>query len=268
MMRRAWKFALQIALLAVAAHGGLGAQEPVTIRAGHFPNITHAPAVLSEANGWFAKALAPQAKVEWKIFNAGPPVIEAIFAGQLDLAYIGPNPAISGYVRSQGQALRIIAGTTSGGAALVVRGDSGIRNPGDFHGRKVASPQLGNTQDVALRTWLQSHGLTTADRGGDVWVVPVANADQITLFLRKQLDAAWAPEPWASRLVHEAGGRRLLDERTLWPDGKFVTAHLIVSVRFLREHRDVVKKWVRAHVELIEWINRNLPQARRILNQE
>jgi NitT/TauT family transport system substrate-binding protein len=241
---------------------------PVVIRAGHFPNITHSQAVIAQANGWFAKAMAPEAKVDWKIFNAGPFAIEAIFAGELDLTYIGPNPAITGYVRSQGQALRIVAGATSGGAALIVRADSGIQKPEDFHGKKVASPQLGNTQDVALRAWLQSHKMLPREKGGDVQVIPIANADQLTLFLKKEIDAAWAPEPWASRLIREANGRLFFDERQLWPNGQFVTTHLIVRTEFLRQHRNIVKKWVRAHVDLTDWIVKNLPEAKRILNQE
>jgi NitT/TauT family transport system substrate-binding protein len=254
--------------LVLAASVVLKAQAPVTIRAGHFPNITHSQAVISEANGWFEKALSGKAKIEWKIFNAGPSAIEAIFANALDIAYIGPNPAISGYVRSQGQALKIVAGATSGGAALVVRGDVQIQTPQDFRGKKVASPQLGNTQDVALRAWLAEHGMQTTEKGGDVRVIPIANADQLTLFAKKEIDAAWAPEPWASRLVHEAGGRLFLDERTLWPNRRFVTTHLIISTKFLREHRDLVKQWVRAHVELTDWINANLPETRRIVNSE
>ncbi|MBI3934655.1 MAG: ABC transporter substrate-binding protein [Acidobacteria bacterium] len=254
--------------IVLGAAVGLRAQDPVVVRAGHFPNITHSQALISEANGWFGKALAPQARVDWKIFKAGPSVIEAIFAGQIDLAYIGPNPAITGYVRSRGQALRIIAGATSGGAALIVRGDSRIQKPDDFHGKKVASPQLGNTQDVALRAWLGKYGMQTTEKGGGVQVIPIANADQLTLFLKKEIDAAWAPEPWASRLVHEAGGRVFLDERTLWPNGQFITTHLIVRTEFLRQHRDIVKQWVRAHVELTDWITKNLPEAKKLLNRE
>lgn len=241
---------------------------PVVIRAGHFPNITHSQGVIGQANGWFDKALAPQARVDWKIFNAGPSAIEALFAGAIDLTYIGPNPAINGYVRSQGEALRIVAGATSGGAALVVRADSGIQKPEDFHGKKIASPQMGNTQDVALRGWLNSHGLKLREKGGDVQVIPIANPDQLTLFMKKEIDGAWAPEPWASRLIREANGRLFFDERELWPNGQFVTTHLIVNTKFLREHRDLVKKWVKAHVELTEWINKNLPEAKRVLNGE
>lgn len=258
-------FATSFVLATTRAHA---AGDPVVVRAGHFPNLTHSQALIGRANGWFEKALAPEARVEWKTFNAGPSAIEALFADAIDLTYIGPNPAITGYIRSQGEALRIVAGATSGGAVLVVRADSGIQKPEDFHGKRIASPQLGNTQDVALRAWLLSHRMTPREKGGDVQVIPVANPDQLALFLTKQIDGAWSPEPWASRLILEAHGRLFLDERELWPQGRFVTAHLIVSTKFLRQHRDIVKKWIRAHVELTEWINKNLPEAKRILNEE
>jgi len=242
--------------------------QSVVIRVGAFPNITHSQAMIGKANGWFEKAMGPNVKIEWQSFNAGPSAIEALFAGAIDMTYVGPNPAINGYVRSNGEALRIIAGATSGGAALVVRGDSGINGPQDFHGKRVASPQQGNTQDVALRAWLKSNGLKTRDKGGDVVVMPIANPDQLTLFLKKEIDAAWAPEPWASRLVHEAGGRILVDERNLWPNGQFLTTELIVSTKFLQSHPDLVKRWLKAHVELTEWINKNPSPAKQILNQQ
>jgi sulfonate transport system substrate-binding protein len=255
-------------LVALLLPASTKAQAPLVIRAGHFPNITHAQGLIGQATGWFDKALGPQVRVEWKVFNAGPSAIEALYAGEIDFAYIGPNPTITGYVRSRGEALRVVAGATSGGALLVIRDDSGIRTPEDFHGKKIASPQMGNTQDVALRAWLTHHNLKLRERGGDVQVIPVSNADQLTLFLQKQIDGAWAPEPWASRLILEAHGREFLDERDLWPNGRFVTTQLIVSTKFLREHRDLVKKWVKAHVELTEWINNNLPESKRILDDE
>ena len=254
-------------LLLLGMSAALHAQS-VVVRVGAFPNITHSQAMIGKANGWFEKALGPNVKIEWQSFNAGPSAIEALFAGAIDMTYVGPNPAINGYVRSNGEALRIIAGATSGGAALVVRGDSGINGPQDFHGKRIASPQQGNTQDVALRAWLKSNGLKTRDKGGDVVVMPIANPDQLTLFLKKEIDAAWAPEPWASRLVREAGGRILVDERSLWPNGQFLTTELIVSTKFLQSHPDVVKTWLKAHVELTDWINKNAPQARQILNQQ
>src|ERR1700756_4714034 len=244
------------------------AQNLVTVRVGAFPNITHPQAMVGKANGTFEKAMGPNVKIEWKSFNAGPSAIEALFAGAIDMTYIGPNPTISGYVRSGGEALRVVAGASSGGAALVVRNDSGILKAADFHGKKVASPQLGNTQDVALRAWLRTNGLKTTDKGGDVQVIPLANPDQLTLFLKKDLDAAWAPEPWATRLIREGNGRLFLDERTLWPNGQFVCANLIVSSKFLKEHPEAVKSWLRAHVELTDWINGHLPEAKKLLNQQ
>jgi len=247
---------------------GITASAQSVIRVGAFPNITHAQAMVGKANSWFEKRMGPKVTIDWKTFNAGPSAVEALFAGAIDMTYIGPNPAISGYVRSNGEALRIVAGATSGGAALVVRNDSGIQKPEDFHGKKVASPQMGNTQDVALRAWLIAHGMKSTDKGGDVQVIPLANPDQLTLFMKKELDAAWAPEPWATRLIREGNGRLFLDERELWPNGQFVTAHLIVRTQFLKEHPDLVKDWIRAHVEVTEWIGAHLPEAKKLLNMQ
>jgi sulfonate transport system substrate-binding protein len=238
------------------------------IRVGAFPNITHPQAMVGKANGWFEKAMGPNVKIEWKSFNAGPSAIEALYAGAIDMTYIGPNPTVSGYVRSQGEALKVVSGAASGGASLVVRSNAGINQPEDFHGKRVASPQLGNTQDVALRAWLKSHGMKPTDKGGDVKVLPIANPDQLTLFLKQELDAAWAPEPWATRLIQEGNGRRFLDERDLWPNHQFVVTNLIVSTKFLREHPDLIKNWVRANVELTDWINGHVPEAKRLLNSQ
>jgi NitT/TauT family transport system substrate-binding protein len=257
-----------LSILFVCSFWSLSAAAQTTIRAGHFPNLTHGQALLGRANGAFEKALRPQATVQWKAFNAGPSVIEALFAGELDIAYVGPSPAITAYVRSNGEALRVIAGATSGGAALIVRSDSGIQKPEDFHGKKVASPQFGNTQDIALRDWLAKHGLKPRERGGDVQITPIANPDQLTLFVRKQLDAAWAPEPWAARLIHEAGGKLLVDERNEWPNKQFASALVIVSKKFLDQHPDLVKRWLTTHVDLTNWINANKTEAKRQINAE
>ena len=261
---------LAMLLLAIGAIGAsaIPSAGQTVVRIGAFPNITHPQAMVGKNEGYFEKALGRNVKIEWKSFNAGPSAIEALFAGALDITYIGPNPAITGYVRSHGEALRVVAGATSGGAALVVRNDSGIQKPEDFHGKRVASPQMGNTQDVALRAWLKAHGMKSADKGGDVMVMPMANPDQLTLFQKKELDAAWAPEPWATRLIKEGNGRLFLDERDLWPKGQFVTAHIIVSTKFLREHPDVVKNFLRAHVELTDWISGHLPEAKKLLNAQ
>jgi len=240
----------------------------VTMRVGYFPNITHSQAVIGIADGTFRRALGDRVALDAKVFNAGPSAIEALFAGQLNLTYIGPNPAINGYVRSKGQALRIVAGATSGGAVLVVRPDAGISRPADFAGKRIASPQLGNTQDVALRGWLKRQGFRLREVGGETQVIPVANPDILTLFLRKEIDAAWVPEPWGARLVREAGGRVFLDERELWPDGRFVTAHVIVATPFLVAHPELVRRWLGAHVELTARINADPAGARSALNAE
>ena len=240
----------------------------ITVRAGYFPNITHAQALVGRATGRFEQALGNSAKVDWKMFNAGPSAIEALFAGEVDIIYVGPSPTINGYVRSHGEALQVVAGAASGGAALVVRSAANIHKIEDFHGKKVATPQLGNTQDVALRAWLSQHQLKPTDKGGDVQVIPLANPDQLTLFQRGQLDAAWAPEPWATRLIQEGGAQLFLDERSLWPNQRFATTELVVRTQFLKQHPEIVKAWLRVHVELTQWINKNAAQAKTILNQQ
>jgi NitT/TauT family transport system substrate-binding protein len=240
----------------------------VNLRVGAFPNITHAQAMVGKANGWFEKAMGPNVKIRWTSFNAGPAAVEALFAGAIDMTYVGPNPAINGYVRSSGEALRVVCGAASGGASLIVRNDSGINKNEDFHRKRVASPQFGNTQDVALRNWLKKNGLKTNDKGGDVQIVPMANPDQLTLFLKKDLDGAWAPEPWATRLIHEGNGRLFLDERSLWPNGQFVIGLLVVHTKFLQAHPDVVKNWIRAHIELTDWINAHQADAKKLLNEQ
>lgn len=256
------------ALLFLVSVSARAQQKPLVIRVGYFPNMTHAQALIGRAGGQFEKALGPGVQIEWKAFNAGPAAIEALFANAIDLTYVGPNPAVTGYVRSRGDAVRVIAGAASGGASLVVRQGAGIDKASDFHGKKVATPQLGNTQDVALRSWLRANGLKPREKGGDVQVMPIANADQFTLFLKGQLDAAWAPEPWASRLVRDAGGRILIDERDLWPNHEFVITDLIVRPQFLKDHPDVIKNFLRVHVELTDWIGKNAAQAKQILNQQ
>jgi NitT/TauT family transport system substrate-binding protein len=261
-------FSLMALILLMTASASGAPQKPTIIRVGYFPNITHAQALVGRANGQFEKALGNGVQIEWKAFNAGPSAIEALFANAIDLTYVGPNPAVAGYVRSQGEAVRVIAGAASGGASLIVRQGSGIKTAADFHGKKVGTPQLGNTQDVALRSWLLANGLKTREKGGDVQVLPISNPDQLTLFLKGQLDAAWAPEPWAARLVHEGGGRVFLDERDLWPNHQFVITDLIANPKFLKQHPDIVKNFVRAHVELTEWIDKNPAQAKQIMNQQ
>lgn len=268
MRMNSWKSLAAVAVILLSARGVNAQAKPVVIRIGYFANLTHAQALAGRANGAFEKSLGRGVRIEWRAFNAGPLAIEALFANAIDVSYIGPNPTVTGYVRSQGEALRVIAGAGSGGASLVVRRGSGIEKPADFRGKRVATPQLGNTQDVALRAWLRANNLKSREKGGDVQIITLANADQLTLFLKGELDAAWAPEPWAARLVHEGGGRVFLDERDLWPKGEFVSAAVIASTKFLRAHPDLVKKFLRAHVEVTDWINQNPAAAKQLLNQQ
>lgn len=233
------------------------------VRIGYFANITHAQALVGKANGTFEKSSSE--KIEWKVFNAGPTAMEALLAGALDMAYVGPNPAVNAYMRSKGKALRIIAGAASGGASLVVQKNSGIRGASDLKGKKVASPEYGNTQDIALRHWLKSQGLKA---GRDVQVMPIKNAEILDFFRQKRISAAWVPEPWVSRLVHETDGTILIDERYLWPEGKFPTAVLVVRTEFLENNRELVSRLVDAHIEATRWINELPGRSEKLINSE
>lgn len=247
--------------------------EKAVIRVGHFPNITHAQGVIAhglsrDGNGWFEERLGPEVEIQWFVYNAGPTAMEAIFAKSIDITYVGPNPAINAHLKSKGEEIRIVAGACSGGAALIVQSDGRIQSDADFRGKKVGTPQFGNTQDVAARAWLQSKGLRVTMTGGDAWVVPTANPDQLALFQKGDLDAVWTVEPWVSRLVLEAKGNVYLDEASLWPGGKYVTTHLVSSAKFLRDQPELLKKWIAAHVELTQWINEHPDDAKKILNAE
>ena len=235
------------------------------LRLGFFPNLTHAVPIIGLVHGDIPRALAPVG-VDPKPFNAGPEAMEALFAGALDACYVGPAPAINGYLRSQGQALVIVSGAAQNGAGLIVRKEANIHGPNDLHGKKLASPQLGNTQDVALRIYLKDNGLQTKDRGGDVQLMPLANADILALMKQKQLDGAWVPEPWTSRLIDEADGLLLVDERDRWPDKKFPTTVLVVTKTLAAEHPEIVQKLVGANVATIAWMNANPDEARKLVD--
>jgi NitT/TauT family transport system substrate-binding protein len=239
--------------------------ESKTLRLGYFPNVNHAQAIIGLKNGDFQKTIegnnSNQGKIKINefVFSAGPSAIEALFGGQIDAAYVGPNPAISGYIASGGEGLRIVSGVASGGSVFIVRNDAGIESAKDLGGKKFASPQLGNTQDISLRKYLISNGFNTVENGGNVTVVPVSNADIVTLFLKKEIDGAWVPEPWATTLVNEANGKVFVDERELWPpQGKFVTANIIVRTDYLKENPDVIEKLLEAHVNETLWIDARL----------
>ena len=247
---------LASALLAVSA-----AAKDIVLRVGYFPNITHAQGVIGSdstaaGRGWFEQRLGPGVTVQWFAFNAGPSAMEAILAGSVDLTYVGPNPALNAYIRSRGEEIRVLAGSALGGAALVIGKTSGITKPADFKGRIVATPQLGNTQDVAARAWLKKQGYRITLTGGDVSVVPTANPDQLNLLNAGKIAAVWTVEPWVSRLELEAGGRVFLEQ----PDA--VTTVLVSSAKFLREQPALATKFRAAHVELTDWLNTHPDEAR------
>lgn len=265
-MRRGWRLLLLAALTLLAAHAPAWAQGKV-LRVGHFPNITHVQALVARAmerqgKNWFADRLGPDVKIEWYVYNAGPSAMEAIFARSLDLTYVGPNPALNAYARSRGDEVRVIAGAVNGGSALVIQPDSGLAKAADFKGKRIATPQFGNTQDVAARAWLVAGGLRITQTGGDAQVVPTSNPDQLSLFSSKQLDAVWTVEPWVSRLESEAGGKVLVEEKDA------ITTVLVSSADMLAKNRDLAKRFVAAHRELTDWIKQNPDEAQRLAREE
>lgn len=227
------------------------------IRIGYFANVTHAPALYAKEKKIFETALAgTPTKIEWITFNAGPSAIEAFKGNALDLTYIGPNPAIAGYASTKGSLLRVIAGSTANGAQLIVK--PSISTEADFAGKKIATPQLGNTQDVALRSWLASKNYKTSiTGGGDVTVIPTENAQSLTLFQKGDIDGAWVPEPWASRLVLEAGGKVFLDEKDLWPKKQFLTTQIVAGTEFLSKYPKTVEAILKGHMQAVAAIKKS-----------
>jgi NitT/TauT family transport system substrate-binding protein len=240
--------------------------EAPTIRLGYFPNITHAPALIGVNKNFFQDALG-STKLDPKVFNAGPAALEALLSGAIDATYIGPNPAINGWAQSHGEALKIIAGSTSGGAGLVVKPT--ITSAADLKGKKIATPQLGNTQDVALRAWLKTNGLNADQQGGgDVSILPQDNATSLQAFAQGSIDGAWVPEPNLSRMQIEDKGKLLVDEKTLWPNQQFVTTHLIVSQTFLKKYPATVKKLLQGHLKALDYIKTDNAGAQAAANAQ
>jgi NitT/TauT family transport system substrate-binding protein len=256
-MARAWWSGLASVVLAVVVGcSAVGAPTtvPTVTHLGYFPNITHAAAVAGVAKGHFADALGGSDSLQTLTFNAGPDAVTAILAGSLDATFVGPNPAINAFVKSHGEAIRIVSGATSGGAFFVVR--DGINCAQDLRGKKIATPQLGNTQDVALRSWLTANGLSADTQGGgDVSIVPQSNSQTLQTFQTGDIDGAWVPEPWATRMITEGGAHVLVDERDLWPDGQYVTTLLMVRTDFLQQHRDMVKRLIEGLLMATDYVN-------------
>jgi sulfonate transport system substrate-binding protein len=234
------------------------------LRLGYFANVTHAPALVGLQEGLLQDALG-DTKLTTQVFNAGPAAIEALSAGAIDATYIGPNPSINTFIQSAGQSAHIVAGAATGGAALVVR--DGIDSVDDLEGTTLATPQLGNTQDVALRSWLADQGFTTdTTGGGDVHITPTDNAQTLTLFQQGAVDGAWLPEPWVSRLVVEAGAHVLVDEADLWKDGAFPTTVLLVRADFLAEHPETVEALLKGHLASVAWLDEHADEAPAVIN--
>jgi NitT/TauT family transport system substrate-binding protein len=269
-LRRRFSFALIVPLLLGLASCGTGAEaagKAGEVRLGMFANITHGTALVGVRDGIFQQHLGPGVKLTTSVFKSGGEVISALFSGAIDASYIGSTPAINGFAKSDGRALRIVAGATSGGAFLVVR--DGISTPADLRGKKLATPALGNTQDVALRAWLKDQHLSADESGGgDVSILPQDNATTLIAFKAGAIDGAWVPEPWATRLVQEGGAKVLVDERDLWPGGGFITTQLIVATPFLDAHPDLVKRLLEGHVAATAYINANPAAAQRSANDE
>lgn len=238
---------------------------PLTLRLGYFPNLTHAPALVGVTKGYFATALGSNVTLETHTFNAGGEAVTAILSGSIDASFVGPNPTTNAFVQSHGQAVRVVAGSTSGGALLVVK--PSIASPSQLKGKKIADPQLGGTQDIALRWYLKGQGFATNPAGGgDVNVLPQDNATTLNAFKQGQIDGAWVPEPWASLLIVEGGGKVLVDERDLWPGGKFTTTNLIVSTQFLRDHPRRIKALLEGLYVATDYINTNPNDAQTVTN--
>jgi NitT/TauT family transport system substrate-binding protein len=244
--------------------GADGSGSSVTLRLGYFPNLTHAPAIIGVQNGTFQSKLGPNVKLDLKTFNSGTEATTALISGAIDASFVGPNPAINAYQKTHG-GIRVVAGTASGGASLVVKSD--INSAADLKGKKVATPQLGNTQDVALRTWLNDNGLHETKDGGDVTIVPEDNSVTLTAFESGAIDGAWVPEPWATRLVTEGNGKVLVDEKTLWPGGRFVTTLLMVKKSYLDAHQDVIENLIRGLSDSIDLTKSDPAKAQQLTGQ-
>jgi NitT/TauT family transport system substrate-binding protein len=243
------------------------AEDKTVLRFGHFPNITHAQGVIAHAlsrqgKGWFEQRLGPNFEIQWFTYNAGPSAMEAMFAGSLDLTYVGQGPALNAHFKSNGAEVRVIGGAANAGAALVVKEGSPIKTATDFRGKKIATPQLGNTQDISCRAWLKAQGFKVTQTGGDVVVIPTANPDQLPLFLNGGIDAVWTVEPWVTRLERDAKARVFLEDKDV------ITTWLVSSAKFLSTHRDLAKKVADANAELTDWIHNNAAEAQKLLISE
>jgi len=236
------------------------------IRIAYFPNIGHAIPIVGIEKGFFEKSIGNQTKIETRVFDSGPQAIESLFANSIDVAYVGPGPAINGFLNSENHNVKILAGAASGGASFIVHPNSEINSVSDFAGKKIAAPQIGNTQDVSLRHYLSENGLKPAEKGGSVIVYNISNPDIYTLFVKGEIDGAWVAEPWATILETELGGKRLFYEEELWPNNEFASVLLIGNVDYIEKNPTIISNFLQSHHETVTWINTNPVETRIVFN--
>ena len=236
------------------------------LRIAYFPNIGHAIPIVGMEMGFFSEKINPNVEIQSRIFDSGPQVIESLFANSVDIAYVGPGPAINGFLNSENNNVRILSGAASGGASFIVHPNSEINFASDFVGKKIAAPQIGNTQDVSLRNYLSENNLKTAEKGGSVIVYNIANPDIYTLFVKGDIDGAWVAEPWATILETELGGHRLFVEDDLWPDKQFASVLLIANIDYVEKNPEIISNFLLSHHETVKWINDNPVETRNIFN--
>ena len=237
------------------------------IRVAFFPSIVHAVPIIGMETQTFANNLNDDLDIEVKIFDSGPQVIESIFSNSVDIAYVGPGPVINGFLKSDGNDLKILAGAASGGASFVIQKNSGLELIENYSGKRVAAPQISNTQDVSLRHYLAENGLKSAEKGGDVFVLNIANPDIYTLFAKGDIDGAWVPEPWATMLVEELDGVRLFDENEFWPENQFSSVLLIGRSDYIEKNPEIIKKWINANEKTVQWINNHPDESKKLYNE-
>ncbi len=234
------------------------------VRVAFFPNVGHAIPIVGIENGFFGD---DSTEVSVRVFESGPQAIESLFAGAIDLAYVGPGPAVSGYLNSGSGNIVVLSGAASGGSSFVARPGSGMSGAGDLAGRTVAAPQIANTQDVSLRSHIAAHGLETAERGGPVVVINAASPEIYTMFAKGDIDAAWVPEPWASILVSELDGKRLFREESMWPDGRFASVLLVARADYTRDNPAAIRGWLEGHERTASWIAKNPAEAEAVFDE-
>ena len=237
------------------------------LRVAFFPSIGHAVPIVGLENGIFQDEINEQIKIETKIFDSGPQVIESIFAGSIDIAYVGPGPIINGFLKSDGKDIKILSGAASGGASFIVKSNSGLDSIENFDQKRIASPQISNSQDVSLRYYLASNDLKPVENGGTVFVLNISNPDIYTLFAKGDIDGAWVPEPWATLLVEELDGVRLFNEEKLWPNEQFASVLLIARTDYLENNPVIIQNWIKSHEETVSWINSNPDKSKTIFSE-